>query len=84
MGQYLIDALSDIGWAKSAPMGGITAITDQDVHYYTLNTGVPWVAWERRALIDMSKGYVAEVSRGADVFAMSPLEILEQEKNEAP
>ena len=73
-GQYLLDALFEVGPSSFAGMGDEVAISWQEVWAYAQATQAISEPWEFRALVNMSKAFVKARRDGLSVFAIPPIE----------
>lgn len=72
-GHYLLQALWDVGPSRFEG-GAELPITWAELAAYASVSDVRFEMWELRAVMDMSKAYVAERIAGSDPFRIAPAE----------
>lgn len=73
-GAYLIDALMEAGPTLAHPMGGEMPLDWPTVAAYGQVMQTVSDPWEYKALIDMSRAYLAARIAGKSPLAMPPIE----------
>ena len=73
-GQYLLEALFEVGPSGTAGMGGEIPLSWAEVWAYAQATQNLTEPWEFRAIVRMSKAFVKARIDGESVFAIPPIE----------
>jgi hypothetical protein len=73
-GQYLLDALFEAGPSATAGMGAEIPLSWLEVWAYAQATQNISEPWEFRAIVQMSKAFVRARREGESVFAIPPME----------
>jgi hypothetical protein len=78
-GHYLLDALFEVGPSATAGMGAEIPVSWTEVWAYAQATQNLSEPWEFRAIMQMSKAFVRARREGESVFAIPPMEQVEND-----
>jgi hypothetical protein len=78
-GQYLLDALFEVGPSATAGMGGEIPVSWAELWAYAQATQNISEPWEFRAIMQMSRAFVRARREGESVFAIPPMEQIEND-----
>lgn len=73
-GQYLLDALFEVGPSQAGGMGGEIPLSWGEVWAYAQATQILTEPWEFRSIMSMSRAFVKARKDGESVFAIPPIE----------
>lgn len=78
-GNYLVDALFEVGPSATAGMGSEIPVSWVEIWAYAQSTQNISEPWEFRAIMQMSKAFVRARREGESVFAIPPMEQVEND-----
>ena len=71
-GEYLLDALHEVGAFSQGSMGGISPLTWLELDAYCRRTGEVENPWEAKLIIELSREYVSGYNIGLNVLGIPP------------